>query len=476
MNSYIVRAVGMNRGAKRIYLDGPILSRSPFVPGAAFSIEACPEKMTLTLIRCDSGSRVVSRKKRPGRSDVVPVIDINSNALLSMLGAVSVVRIVIAANAITISPLASELARLSRLDRLRLAVNAGRLSVGSIAHGIGVMSYTAHEGLKRANLDAELQVAVEIDSDWIGQAIEHNPVWNSSTVAVASPMQEFAQDRAAHSFRPHLVELGIPCSGASRAGKAKRGHKRMEAHPEVGALVVPALMLLQAWQPACIALENVPSYANEASADLLRSVLADMGYVVHEVTLEATAFGELERRSRWFLIAVTKGIEFDTHAIVADVTTRYRKVRYVSEILEPVPDDSPMWSTFDYLNVKAARDTAKGSGFALQTVEVSDIEVPTLRKGYQKAGSTDPLLAHPSKPGLKRKFSVIEHARLKGQPEQLVTGMGLVDGHAALGQSVCAEPVARLFEELGRAIRRWATKPEDREVRGLRYSVATATG
>lgn len=476
MNSYIVRSIGMNRGAKRIYLDGPILCRSPFLPGAAFSVEACPEKMTLTLVCCDSGSRVVSRKRRPGRSDVVPVIDINSNALLSALGAVSVVRIVISANAITISPLASELARLARLDSLRVAVGEGRLSVGSIAHGIGVMSYTAHEGLKRANLDAELQVAVEIDSDWIGQAIEHNPVWTSSTVAVASPMQEFAQDRASHSFRPHLVELGIPCSGASRAGKAKRGHKRMEAHPEVGALVVPALMLLQAWQPACIALENVPSYANEASADLLRSVLADMGYVVHEVTLEATAFGELERRSRWFLIAVTKGIEFDTNAVVADVAIRYRKVRYVSEILEPVPDDSPMWSTFDYLDVKAARDTAKGSGFALQTVEVSDIEVPTLRKGYQKAGSTDPLLAHPSRPGLKRRFSVIEHARLKGQPEQLVSGMGLVDGHAALGQSVCAEPVARLFEELGHAIRRWATKPEDSVVRGLRYSVAMATG
>lgn len=275
---------------------------------------------------------------------------------------------------------------------------------------------------------------------------------------------------------PTWSSLESPCSGASRAGKAKRGHKRMEAHPEVGALVVPALMLLQAWQPACIALENVPSYANEASADLLRSVLADMAYVVHEVTLEATAFGELERRLRWFLIAVTKGIEFDANAVVADVATRYRKVRYVSEILEPIPDDSPMWSTFDYLDVKAARDTAKGSGFALQTVEASDIEVPTLRKGYQKAGSTDPLLAHPSKPGLKRKFSVIEHARLKGQPEQLVEGMGLVDGHAALGQSVCAEPVARLFEELGRAIRRWATKPDDSEAYSLRYSVATATG
>lgn len=477
MDSYIVRAIGSNRGARRIYLDGSVLARSQFVPGACFDIEACPDRRTLILHKREHGSRVVSKKRKHGKPDVVPVIDINSNGMLATLGAVMVVRITISALRITITPLASELARIDRLERLRQSLDSGRLQVGSIAHGIGVLSYTAHEGLRRAKLAADLSVAVEIDPDWLSQAIDHNPAWSSQTVAVAAPMQEFAQDPHSHEFRVDVVELGIPCSGASVAGKAKRGLKRMEAHPEVGHLVVPAIMLISAWNPSAVVLENVKSYANEASADLLRSMLADMGYHVQETCLTATDFGELERRERWFLVAVSKGINFDINAVTADLQERYRQVRYVSEVLEDVADDSQEWSRFDYLQVKAERDAQKGSCFALQTVDESDIEVPTLRKGYQKAGSTDPLLAHPTKPGLKRRFSVVEHARIKGQPDCLVEGMGIVDGHAAMGQSVCFEPVARLFEELGKALRQWAGSAQvEASPTSLRYSVATATG
>ncbi|KGM38720.1 hypothetical protein JY96_21340 [Aquabacterium sp. NJ1] len=477
MDSYIVRAIGSNRGARRIYIDGAVLARSQFVPGTTFDIEACPSKRTLILHRRENGSRVVSKKRKHGSQDVAPVIDINSNGMLSTLGAVMVVRITISALQITITPLASELSRLDRLERLSRSVDAGRLQVGSIAHGIGVLAHTAHQGLKRAELDADLAVAVEINADWLNQAIEHNPAWSSKTVAVAAPMQEYAQDPQSRGFKVDVVELGIPCSGASVAGKAKRGLKRMESHPEVGHLVVPALMLIAAWNPAAVVLENVKSYSNEASADLLRSMLADMGYHVQETCLTATYFGELERRERWFLVAVTRGIAFDINSVTSDIHERYRQVRYVSEVLEDVADDSPEWSRFDYLQIKAERDAQKGSCFALQTVDESDIEVPTLRKGYQKAGSTDPLLAHPTKPGLKRRFSVVEHARLKGQPDCLVKGMGIVDGHAAMGQSVCFEPVARLFEELGKALRHWAsTAHADSSPKALRYSVATATG
>ena len=477
MQNYLIRAVGVNRGAPRIYIDGAMLARSEFVPGTAFDIEACPDTRSLILHKREEGARIVSKKRKPGKQDVVPVIDINSHGVLATLGAVMVVRITISALHITITPLASELARLDRLERLRQSVDSGRVRVGSIAHGIGVLSYTAHAGLRRSNLDADLSVAVEIDADWLNQAIKQNPAWSPSTVAVAAPMQEYAQDPHARSFKVDIVELGIPCSGASVAGKAKRGLKRMEAHPEVGHLVVPAIMLISAWNPAVVVLENVKSYSNEASADLWRSMLADMGYHVQETCLTATDFGELERRERWFLVAVSKGITFDINAVKADLQSRYRRVRYVSEVLDEVAEDAAEWSRFDYLQIKAERDAEKGSCFAPQTVDESDIEVGVLRRGYQKVGSTDPLLAHPTRPDLKRRFSVVEHARLKGQPECLVDGMGIVDGHAALGQSVCFEPVARLFEEIGKALRSWAQSGQaDVVPDALRYSVANATG
>ncbi|MFN4267061.1 MAG: DNA cytosine methyltransferase [Aquabacterium sp.] len=476
MDSYLVRSVGTNRGALRLYLDGSILARSSFTPGMPYDIESSKDSRSLLLRRVQSGARVVSRKRKPGRSEFMPVIDINSDALLSVFGGGSIVRVVISVDSISITLIASELARLERLDRLNRSIQSRHLKIGSVAHGIGGMAYSAHAGLLRTGLGSELVAAVELDGNWLGHAIEKNPVWSTSTVAVAAPLQEFVQDPISRDFKVDVLELGIPCSGASRAGKAKRGLTRMEAHPEVGHLVVPALMLIHAWSPAVIVVENVKSYSNEASADLLRSMLADMGYQVQEACLVATDFGELERRERWFLVAVTRGIQFDITSVLSDDRSRYRNVRYVADVLDPIEDDGPEWSSFDYLDTKAVRDAEKGSNFANQTVDASDIEVPTLRKGYQKVGSTDPLLAHPTKVGLKRRFTVAEHARLKGQPEFLVEGLGVVAGHAALGQSVAFEPVARLFEEIGNALLKWGESDPQTAFHVPRYSLVSATG
>ncbi len=60
-------------------------------------------------------------------------------------------------------------------------------------------------------------------------------------------MQELAADRWAMDRMPqvHVLEMGIPCSGASVAGRAERGTECAEAHPEVGALVVSSFEFIQ---------------------------------------------------------------------------------------------------------------------------------------------------------------------------------------------------------------------------------------
>ena len=49
-----------------------------------------------------------------------------------------------------------------------------------------------------------------------------------------------------------ILEMGLPCSGASRAGKAKRGLEVMEDHPEVGHLVYAALAIINRVQPGAL--------------------------------------------------------------------------------------------------------------------------------------------------------------------------------------------------------------------------------
>ena len=56
----------------------------------------------------------------------------------------------------------------------------------------------------------------------------------------------------------------------------------------------------------------------------------------------------------------------------------------------------------------------------MQVVTPESTSVPTLRKGYHKGGSTDPLLTHPTNPELLRQLTVVEHARIKEVPVELV--------------------------------------------------------
>lgn len=196
-----------------------------------------------------------------------------------------------------------------------------------------------------------------------------------------------------------------------------------------------------------VVVECVTQYKSTASAQILRQQLRDSGYDVQEIDLKAQEFGCLENRDRWFLVASTRGLPVD----LADLAPALRPVRTVSEVLDPIPADSPDWRNFDYLKRKEIRDAEKGSSFSMQVVTPASTSVGVLRKGYAKGGSTDPLLAHPTNPDLLRPFTVAEHARIKQVPVELVEGLGKTDGHILLGQQCNPRRIPQSNEDLRRA-------------------------
>lgn len=448
---YLVRAVGLHRNAPRLYLDCAFLAKTDFQPGATFDVDAEDGGTRIVLRISGTGRRRVSGKSNR-RSERTPVIDINNRQDLCGFPVHQPVRVVIRQKEVFVLLAASEVNRRERLNRLIAAAGRhGTLRVGSLAHGIGVMSNAAHAGLRAAGLNPLLALANEIDSQYIEQSCVANPVWDAETRALAAPLQEVVQDRWLAGCLPQVevLEAGIPCSGASRAGKSKRGLKHMEAHPCVGHLIAPTLMAIQQLQPVTVVVENVSDYAASASADILRSMLRDMAYTVSEVVLDARKFGALEARKRWFLVAVTQGIELDLSSLQG---SQPGSTQIVGGYLEPVAENDPAWRPFTYLFDKQARDASKGDCFAMQLVSANDSSVPTLRKGYHKGGSTDPLLMHPTLPGLYRLFTPAEHASFKQVPHQLIEGLSSTIAHQGLGQSVAYEPVRALFETLGRAL------------------------
>ncbi len=447
-----VKKIGSNRGRPRIFLDGVQAVRAGFSPGECFDVEVDGQRVTL--VKKDDGSRVVTGRVRNGR--VHPVIDINSAELLKIFDGMDSVRIVVTHKAVFILPLASEVKRVERLDRLRNKIQqAMPLLTGSLSHGGGVLSHAIHQGMHDAGLSCTLALANEISEDFVVQAIEHNSLWDESTMALAMPMQELVQDEWVMSQLPkvELLEMGLPCSGASKAGKAKKSLEMMESHEHVGHLVASAIAIINKVQPAVVLLENVVDYSTSASAHILRHTLRDMGYDTHEAVLSGKDFGALEDRIRWCCIGVTKGVPFD----MADIAPVARLVRTVGDVLdESIGPEDERWRAVQYLKDKRQRDDGKGSRFLLQFLTAESTQVPTLRKGYNKGGSTDPRLMHPSNPELSRLLTPEEHARVKGVPVELIASMPETTAHQLLGQGIVYEPFRAVGQRIAECVMAYA--------------------
>ena len=449
MKSYETTKIGLHRGRPRLWLQGRQASCAGFLPGKRFCVRKDEERNMLILELASDGTNKVSRKLNKDGEVELPVIDINSAEVLSVFDGFGSLRIISQKMRIIILPSAVELAKKERLARLRAKVASGDpITVGSISQGGGVLSHALHKGLKASGLRPKLAFANDIRPELLAQAAAHNDAWDEETISLAAPMQELAFDVWAMDHLPkvEILEAGIPCSGASRSGRAKRGAGHAEAHPEVGHLIAPFLAIVAKVQPAIVQVENVVPWGSSASMHILNYQLRDLGYQVHETVLHAGDWNVLEHRQRLCIVAVTEGLEFDFSLL-----RRPEKVeRQVGEVLEDVPEGDERWSTMSYLVEKEIRDRQKeNSNFKMQILTAASSFCPTITKGYSRVRGTDPKLRSPHDPSLLRQFTLVEHARMKGIPLHLIEGLGLTIGHELMGQSVCYDPFVAVGELLG---------------------------
>jgi len=444
MESVWIKKVGAHRGAPRIFFDGLQAVRAGFAPGDRFDVEVDGKRVVIS--KNEDGSRAVSARRN---NDVnLPVVDINSAELLSIFKGMDAIRVVVSEGRVFLLPLASEARKVERLDRLRSKLSTGEpLAAGSMAHGGGVLAHAIHQGLADAGVRCDLMFANELREDLLIHTMQVNDAWNDNTAALAVPMQELAQDEWLLSRLPKLdlLEMGLPCSGASLAGHTKKGLSKMEDHLEVGHLVYSALVVISKTNPAVVLLENVSRYADTASAQILRHQFRDMGYDTHEALLDGADFGCLEKRERWCMVAVTRGVEFSFE----NMAPALHVVKTLHSVLDAsIGEDDLSWREVGYLKAKQVRNASTGDGFKMQFIEPESTRVPTLRKGYHKGGSTDPRLVHPNRPELSRLLTPAEHARIKEVPEHLVGGLSVTTAHQLLGQGIVYEP----FRAAGRRI------------------------
>lgn len=448
VEGYYIKKIGKNRGAPRVWLEGTQTSRAGFIPGQRFDLSV--QGSMIVLQANPDGSRIVSGKKVGETNN--PIIDINSKELLAIFDGMASIRIVVKKDQIYLMPLASEIKKRERFDRLKSKLeNGDPLAIGSLSHGAGILSNAIHSGMRTAGMPTDLVFANDIEGDLLEHAAVHNDAWNERTKVISAPMQELAFDDRGVACLPkvEILEMGLPCTGASRAGRSKNALVHAEAHPDVGHLLVGALIIVGKTNPAIVVLENVPEYATSASADILRNQLRDLGYTAHERILNGRQWGTLENRNRWCMVAVTNGISFDFEQLQPPGDSGLKVKDIIDHTIGP---DDEKWRTFDYLKSKEIRDAEKGNSFSMQIVDLEDDLIPTLRKGYHKGGSTDPLLKHPTNRDLLRQFTAKEHARIKQVPEWLIEGVSNTTGHSILGQAIVYPPFRDLGQHIGGAL------------------------
>jgi DNA (cytosine-5)-methyltransferase 1 len=433
MATLIETKIGESKGKPRIFLEGRRIAREGISPGDRFSFRVQEDRITITF---GEGERTVSKRRD------MPVLDIR-HEMITLFGDNGRIRVLVTQNRILILKHFVDEAKAERLKQILDATKAGMLRTASLFHGGGVASRALHEGLELSGVPSRISLAVEQEGAYMDQSLKTNKhMFDEHSLVLNCPVQSIRWNRSGIPGAD-LIEMGIPCLGASTAGRAKRGLGSAEEHPDAGVLFYSGLRAIEAMNPAVVVMENVVQFANTASATIIRGVLSSMGYDVAETTLKGSDYGAFEDRERWLLLATTPGL---TEAIDLTDITRYQSVppNSFAEI-QDVHDDHT-WSDYTYLVEKESRDIAAGKGFRMQRILPSASRCGAITRGYAKVRSTDPILQRED--GKLRLFSPVEHAKAKTIPPAMVDGLSATVAHQILGQSV----IYNWFVAMGRVI------------------------
>ncbi|MGI0646955.1 DNA cytosine methyltransferase [Pseudomonas aeruginosa] len=453
MTTIITAKIGTAKGGiSRIWLEGQKLIHAGVRVGAKYVQKQGGNSQRLELVPTESSdeSRGFKVSKRERNGVVYPLLEIRTDLIAAMFKGCEKVRVAIRAGRIVVSALHVDLKIRERVERLKRKLAAKeKLAIGSIFHGGGVMDSAMHRGMLAVGVASFVMFAVEVEPIYLDSSLRNNrELFTEDSYVINSDIRDL--DLLGGVPQIDCLHLGLPCTGASRSGKAKNKIEFAEEHQDVGALFHDFLNVVAAGNPALITMEQVVDFSSAAGMAVIRSVLRKQGYELYETVLNGADFGAIEARDRLVLVAVTKGLDFglpfmfpSSHPQVAA-----RGARTLGDVLEDIPLDSPMWKTYDYLAEKEVRDLADGKGFKRALVTGSVSTIGTQGKGYAKARSTEVQLIHPTNPKLSRLLTPVEHAGVKGIPVCVIEGLSPTRAHEVLGQSVCYAK----FEALGYAV------------------------
>lgn len=431
MTTIVNRKLGETKGLRRVWLVGEKLARENYKPGDRYDVRKVNKGLVAEVK--PNGKYVVSRRKR-SNGEYAPLIDLTATELAELFDGIEKLRIEINRGHILITAHHHHQKQVGRERRFLQKLRAGEpLDVMSLFHGGGILDRAIHDGYQRHGITTRLALVSELNKQYLDCSMRNNrAIWDENTIAIEGALEDADLQRL--RLNANVAVLGPPCVGASKSGKAKNGIELAEQHTAAGAAFFGALDALQTLNPALIWMEQVVEYLKTASWAVIRSVLESLGYHLEVAVLDGHELGALEKRRRMVCLAISKGLltGFD----INQITPIREREACLGEILEDIPEDSERWRTFKYLADKEVRDVKNKKGFRRQLLTPESPKCGVIGRGCMKNRGTEPFLKHPTKRGLSRRFTILEHARVKTIDPALVAGESETVANEIMGQSV----------------------------------------
>ncbi len=202
-------------GNRRFWAEGYYLCKEGFTPGMGYNVHVVDDQVQL---KADTlGQYTVSKRGKEGR--LKPIIDLTNNVLAELFEGVERLRVQISKGKIVITAHHQEIKTRKREARLKEKVQRGQsLSVCSMFHGGGILDRALHSGMAQSGLRSGVSIVSELEDEFLNHSMANQDIWSDDVIALCGPVELMNLRKDP----PEVDALfgGIPCTGASRAGRA----------------------------------------------------------------------------------------------------------------------------------------------------------------------------------------------------------------------------------------------------------------
>jgi DNA (cytosine-5)-methyltransferase 1 len=422
MREIINTRVSLTAKGGRAWFEGVKLDSGGFKRDSKYSMKVTNDEISLILDR--KGKRKVSGKRRNGES--VAIIDLCGKWLLDIFEVDELITARVFDGKITIRRHAEGMAKRERDYRL---LNNETLHEGALCYGIGVSAHAINKAMEDSNINSKVSLIMEREAKYLQAAKKNNVTLSEDSLVIQGNLED-CDTRDLSSL--DILSLSLPCTGHSPAGKTSNKIKKAEDHSKDSTAIFGAIKVIYKTNPSIIISENVIQARTSATYVLFKSELRRLGYRVFEINLDETHSNSLEKRKRYWFVAISEkmanGFNFDN---IKDFLPK-REFNNIGELLDKNED---RFFSGEYFQKREVENLKKGRGFKRNFVSDECELVGVIPRNYSKRQISNPHYQDGIS-GDIRLFNPVEHARIKGIPADLVRGISDTVAHEGLGQSI----------------------------------------